>query len=148
MAERGVNDMRKLIAGMVMLAVLVCVFMPGVSFTEDRDTVLLAKTIYALGRNESYETKLALGNVVTNRMANPWFKSDLGDVLEDQQQFPSGSRYDQESLKAAHEVLSGKQVISEYALYYQAADSINSWGESNLIKSVGNYNFYSMSGNL
>ena len=65
MAERGVNDMRKLIAGMVMLAVLVCVFMPGVSFTEDRDTVLLAKTIYALGRNESYETKLALGNVVT-----------------------------------------------------------------------------------
>ena len=140
--------MRKLIAGMVMLAVLVCVFMPGVSFTEDKDTVLLARTIYALGKGESYETKLALGNVVTNRMANPWFKSDLGDVLKDQQQFPAGTRYDQESLKAAHEVLSGKQVISEYALYYQAADSANSWGSENLVKSVGNYNFYSVSGNL
>ena len=140
--------MRKLIAGTVMLAVLVCVFMPGVSFTEDKDTVLLAKTIYALGKGESYETKLALGNVVTNRMANPWFKSDLGDVLKDQQQFPAGTRYDQESLKAAHEVLSGKQVISEYALYYQAADSVNSWGSENLVKSVGNYNFYSVSGNL
>jgi len=140
--------MRKLIAVMVMMAVLVCVFLPGVSFTEDKDTVLLAKTIYALGRNENYETKLALGNVVTNRMANPWFKSDLGEVLSDQQQFPSGSRYDEDSLKAAHAVLSGKQVISEYALYYQAADSINCWGENNLIESVGNYNFYSMSGNL
>ena len=140
--------MRKLIAGMMMLAVLVCVFMPGVSFTEDKDTVLLAKTIYALGKTESYETKLALGNVVTNRMANPWFKSDLGDVLRDQQQFPAGSRYDQESLKAAHEVLSGRQVISEYALYYQAVDSASSWGSENLVKTVGNYNFYSVSGNL
>ena len=141
-------DMQKLIAGVMLLAVLVCVFMPGVSFTEDRDTVLLAKTIYALGRNEDYKTKLALGNVVTNRIANPWFKSDLGDVLEDQQQFPAGSRYDEESLKAAHEVLSGRQVISRSAFYYQAADSINAWGDDNLIESVGNYNFYSMSGNI
>jgi len=148
LAERGMENMRKLIAGVMMLAVLACVFMPEASFTEDRDTVLLAKTIYALGRNESFETKLALGNVVTNRMANPWFKGDLGEVLEDQQQFPAGSRYDEESLRAAHEVLTGRQVISEYALYYQAADSISSWGEANLIESVGNYNFYSASGNL
>ena len=140
--------MRKLIAGIAMLAVLACVFMPDVSFTEDRDTVLLAKTIYALGKTEDYKTKLALGNVVTNRMENPWFKGDLGDILADQHQFPSGSRYDQDSLRAAHEVLSGKQVISEYAVYYQAADSSNAWGSANLVDSMGNYNFYSVSGNL
>ena len=139
--------MRKLIAAAVMLAVLICVLMPSVSFTEDRDTVLLAKTIYALGKNEDYKTKLALGNVVTNRMENPWFDSDLGDVLQDQQQFPAGSRYDRDSLKAAHEVLSGKQVISEYALYYQAADSMYLWSGENLVDSMGGYNFYSVSGN-
>lgn len=140
--------MRKWISAIAVLAVLIAIFMPQTSFTEDRSTVLLAKTIYALGKNESYETKLALGNVVTNRMQNPWFGNDLGQVLEEQQQFPSGSRYDRDSLRAAHEVLTGKQVISRNAYYYQPADSANPWGDANLVQSVGHYNFYSVSGNL
>ena len=140
--------MRKLIAGVAMLAVLVCVFMPSVSFTEDRDTVLLAKTIYALGKSEDYKTKLALGSVVMNRVENPWFRGGLGEILQDQQQFPAGSRYDTESLRAAHDVLSGKRVLDANALYYQAADSSNAWGEAYRVDSVGSYNFYSVSGNL
>jgi spore germination cell wall hydrolase CwlJ-like protein len=76
------------------VAALAFVFVPSASYTEDRDTILLARTIYALGKNESYQTKLALGSVVMNRVASPWFADDLGDVLRDQQQFPAGSRYD------------------------------------------------------
>jgi len=140
--------MGKLIAGVVLLAVLVCVLIPGVSFTEDRDTVLLARTIYALGKTEDYETKLALGTVVMNRVENPWFKGTLGGVLEDQQQFPAGTRYDNESLRAAHALLSGERALSKNALYYQAADSAYSWGEANRVDSLGGYNFYSVSGNL
>lgn len=140
--------MRKLIAALLMLVLLVCMFIPSISFTEDKDTVLLARTIYALGKGESYETKLALGNVVMNRMENNWFADSLGDVLNDQQQFPAGSRYDDESLQAAHDVLSGRRVLPENALYYQAADSGNAWGEANRVESVGNYNFYSASGNI
>ena len=140
--------MRKWIAALVMLAMLACVFLPTVSFTEDADTVLLARAIYALGKNESYETKLALGSVVMNRVENNWFADSLGDVLTDQQQFPAGNRYDDESLRAAHAVISGKRALSRDALYYQASDASNAWGDENKIDSVGNYNFYRESGNL
>lgn len=140
--------MRKLIAALMMLAMLACMFIPSVSFTEDKDTVLLARTIYALGKGESYETKLALGSVVMNRVENNWFADTLGDVLNDQQQFPAGKRYDNDSLRAAHDVLSGKRTLSEEALYYQAADASCPWADTYQVDSEGNYNFYSRSGNI
>ena len=140
--------MRRIFAGLVMLAAAVCMFVPSVSFTEDRDTVQLARVIYALGKDESYDTKLALGTVVMNRVENPWFAGDLGGVLNDQQQFPAGSRYDGDSLRAAHAVLSGRRTLPGDALYYQAADASRTWGAENRIERVGNYSFYSESGNL
>lgn len=139
--------MRKLIAAAALLALLFCSLIPSVSFTEDRDTILLARTIYALGKGESYETKLALGTVVMNRVENPWFGDSIGEVLRDQQQFPAGRRYDDESLRAAHELLSGKRALGSDALYYQAADASAPWGGENRVDSLGNYNFYSESGN-
>ncbi len=140
--------MRRWIAGLIMLAMAACVFVPSVRFTEDRDTVRLARTLYALGKAESYETKLALGTVAMNRVENPWFPGSLGGVLSDQQQFPAGSRYDDESLRAAHALIAGRRGLPESALYYQAIDATNEWGEENRIDSVGGYNFYSQDGNL
>ena len=139
--------MRKWIAALVMLAMLACVFLPAVSFTEDADTVLLARAIYALGKNESYETKLALGSVVMNRVENAWFPDDLGEVLSEPQQFPAGRRYDADSLRAAHELISGKRALDGDALYYQAADASAPWDDEYLISSAGNYNFYCADGN-
>ena len=139
--------MRKWIAGLAMLAMLACAFIPSVCFTEDRDTVSLARTIYALGKAESYETKLALGCVVMNRVENAWFEDSLGEVLDDQQQFPAGSRYDDDSLRAAHAVLSGERNLPEEALYYQSADASAPWGEANRVKRVGGYGFYAENGN-
>ena len=138
--------MRKWLA-LAAVVLLVCMMIPSVSYTEDRDTVLLARTIYALGRDESYETKLALGTVVMNRVENAWFADTLGEVLEQQQQFPAGSRYDDDSLRAAHAVLSGERTLPEDALYYQSADAARPWGEARRVKSVGGYNFYSEDGN-
>ena len=140
--------MRRILAGLVMLAALAALFVPSVSFTEDRDTVQLARVIYALGKAESYEAKLALATVAMNRVENPWFAGDLGGVLRDQQQFPAGSRYDAESLRAAHAAISGRRNLPESALYYQAADASCAWGDANCVKSVGGYNFYSESGNI
>ena len=140
--------MRRIIAGLIVLAAVAFMFVPSVSFTEDRDTVQLARTIYALGKGESYETKLALGTVVMNRVENPWFADELGEVLRDQQQFPAGNRYDDDSLRAAHAVLSGKRALPDSALYYQAADASLAWGAENRIDSVGGYNFYTENGNI
>ena len=138
----------KMLSLLLCVAALAFVFVPSASYTEDHDTILLARTIYALGKNESYETKLALGSVVMNRVESPWFADDLGDVLRDQQQFPAGSRYDDDSLRAAHALISGKRTLDESALYYQAADASNPWGDAWRVDSVGGYHFYSMSGNI
>ena len=139
--------MKKIIAAAVMLCIAACLFVPSVRFTEDKDTIQLARTIYALGKNESYETKLALGTVVMNRVENPWFEDDMGGVLAEQQQFPSGERYDDDSLQAAHEVLSGKRTLRSDAVYYRAADASVQWGENGRVATVGGYNFYNISGN-
>ena len=56
--------MRKWIGALAALALLVCAFAPQVSFTEDVGTVMLARAIYALARNDSYDAKLALGTKI------------------------------------------------------------------------------------
>lgn len=140
--------MRKMVVLMALIAALVCAMVPSVSFTEDEDTVLLARTIYALGKGESYETKLAIGTVVMNRVENAWFADTLGEVLEEQQQFPAGSRYDGESLEAAHAVLSGERALSESALYYQPLDAAEPWDSADLVDTVGSYAFYSSDGRI
>ena len=114
------------------------------SYTEDRDTILLARVIYALGKNESYETKLALGTVVMNRVNNAWFGNSVNEVLTEQQQFPSGEKYDEESLKAAHAVLTGTRTISDSALYYQATDAAQPRTDEP-VEVVGGYAFYDSS---
>ena len=140
--------MRKWFALMAVVVALVCALVPSVSFTEDEDTVLLARTIYALGKGESYETKLAIGTVVMNRVENAWFADTLGEVLEQQHQFPAGSRYDDESLEAAHAVLSGERALSASALYYQPLDAAERWDSAGLVKTVGGYGFYSSDGRI
>ena len=139
--------MRRLVAVLAMLALAVCLFLPEARFTEDEDTVLLARTIYALGKEESYATKLKLGSVVMNRLASDWLADDLGEVLSDPQQVPAGNRYDADSLRAAHELISGRRALDGDALYYQAADASEPWGEAHRVDSAGNYNFYCESGN-
>ena len=112
--------MRKWVALAALVALLVCALTPSVSYTEDRSTVLLARAIYALARNESYDAKLAIGTVAMNRMDSVWFADDLAGVLNEQHQFPIGSRYDAESLRAAHAVLAGQRALSADVLYYQS----------------------------
>ena len=138
--------MKKWIVILSVAALMACVLAPGISFTEDQDTILLARTIYALARNESYETKLAIGAVAMNRVENPWFSNRLGEVLTQQHQFPTGSRYDLESLSAAHAVLSGVRILSRNALYYQSTDATERWQDLTPLKTIGGYAFYAADG--
>lgn len=139
--------MKKWIALAGVVALLICALMPSASFTEDRDTVLLARAIYALAREESYETKLAIGTVAMNRVENVWFDGTLSGVLNAQQQFPIGRRYDAESLAAAHDVISGARTLPDDALYYRPLDAAEPWSQAPL-RTVGNYAFYAVDENL
>ena len=133
--------MRKWIALLALAALLACALVPNVSFTEDKNTVLLARAIYALARNDSYDAKLAIGTVAMNRLDSVWFADDLGGVLNEQHQFPIGSRYDAESLRAAHAVLSGKRVLGPEALHYQSLAASQPRSDTPLAV-VGGFAFY------
>ena len=133
--------MKKWIVLAAVLILGICILTPKPGFTEDRDTVLLARAIYALARNESYDAKLAIGTVAMNRVANPWFGDSLGEVLNEQHQFPIGSRYDADSLSAAHDVLAGRRALPAGALYYQTA-SASEPRRDEPVEKVGNFAFY------
>ena len=133
--------MRKWIAIIAVAALLACALVPGVSFTEDRDTVLLARAIYALARDASYDAKLAIGTVAMNRRDSVWFDDTLDGVLNEQHQFPIGSRYDAQSLAAAHEVLSGLRTLDADALYYQSPAASRPRDDSPIAE-VGGFRFY------
>ena len=49
--------MRKAVVCIALL--FLAVVLPSLTFTEDQETVLLARAVYAVARDESYETKLA-----------------------------------------------------------------------------------------
>lgn len=140
--------MHRLLIPAILVSLLACMLFPSVSFTEDRDTVLLAQTLYALGKDESYDVKLALGTVVMNRVENAWFDDTLGEVLREQQQFPAGSRYDEDSLRAAHAVLSGVRVLDESALYYHPIDASEPWNNAFMVAQLGSFGFFSESGRV
>ena len=133
--------MKKWIAALAAAALLACALVPGISYTEDRDTILLARAIYALARNESYDVKLAIGAVAMNRLDSAWFPDTLGGVLNEQHQFPLGSRYDDESLSAAHAVLSGRRTLAADAVYYQSLSAAQPRADAPLAV-VGGFAFY------
>ena len=132
--------MKKTITGILLL--LICALVPSMAFTEDETTVRLARTIYALAGQESYETKLAIGSVAVNRAEDPWFPSSLSAVLAEQHQFPCGNRYDAESLRAAHDVISGGRTLPADVVYYHAVDATEPWSEAHLYAVSGGFGFY------
>ena len=140
-AQQEDGDMKKWIALAGIMIFTLCAFWPRAAFTEDTETILLARAIYALGHAESYETKLAIGSLAMNRVDNPWFGDTLDAVLTEQHQFPLGRRYDSASLAAAHEVLSGRRALPAQALYYQSTVA-TAPRQDEPVKSVGGFTFY------
>ena len=126
----------------LILAAIICVILPAMSRPEDESTLRLARTLYTLAASESYETKIALGTVVMNRVESPWYPATLEGVLSQQQQFPCGSRYDADSLAAAHAVLSGKRAFGGDIVSYQAKDAACPRPLSDVAAEAGGYHFY------
>ena len=139
--------MKKWFAIAALAALLAGMLAPGVSYTEDRDTVLLARAIYAMAGHEGYDAKLAAGTVAMNRVANAWFGDTLDAVLNEQHQVPIGRRYDGDSLAAAHEVLSGRRTLAADVLYFHPVDAAEPWAIVPA-RTVGSYAYYDRDGSL
>ena len=136
--------MKRAFAFILLLGLLA---LPRLGLMEGDDTIRLAKTLYALGKDERYETLLDLGTVVMNRVDSPWFGDTLGEVLSEQHQFPMGSRYDAESLSAAHDVLAGRRTLEAGIVYYQSASAAERRPDPP-IKTVGSFAFYATEAEL
>ena len=132
----------------VCLALLfLAVVLPSLTFTEDQETVLLARAVYAVARDESYAVKLAVASAALNRVDDPWHPNTLRGVLEEKHQFPVGSYYDSESLRAAHEALAGRRTLPAGVMYFQSTQAAGRWDDTYLYKTIGGLSFYTRDGN-
>ena len=131
--------MKRVLCAVMLVFLLV---LPSLGLTEGDDTMQLAKTIYTLGRDESYETKLMIASVVMNRVENPWYPDTVKEVLNQPHQFPRGTLYDEDSLKAAREVMMGRRTLPADVVIYAALDDAREQDAEKLCVSSGNFGFY------
>ena len=112
------------------------------------DLYWLSHIISAESRGEPMEGKIAVGNVVMNRVHNPRFPDNIEDVLFQKNQFTpaiSGSIYREpnwESVVAAKLVLDGAQVMPD-ALFFNAA-GLRSYASRTrtYVTTIGSHAFY------
>lgn len=113
------------------------------------DAYLLAQIINAEAKGEPYNGKVAVGNVIMNRVSSSQFPDTIKGVVYQKGQFypvTSGSinaKPSQESINAAKEVLNGKQIVGKQALYfYNPNTSTSDWIFSRkTIMDIGNHRF-------
>ena len=124
----------------------------GPSYSED-DLYWLSRIISAESRGESWEGKIAVGNVVLNRVASPEFPNTIYGVIFDDRwggQFEpvrNGTVYQeptQESVQAALACLNGENTVGD-SLYFLAPDlTSNHWTMENrdYVTTIGAHWFY------
>ena len=109
----------------------------------------LSRIIHAESGNQPLEGKIAVGNVVMNRVNDPRFPDNIYDVLFQKNQFTpasSGSIYrepNEESVVAAMLVLDGAQVMPE-ALFFNGAGATRSYAARTrtYVATIGDHAFY------
>ena len=104
---------------------------------EEEDLYWLSRIISAESKGESMEGKIAVGNVVLNRVAHPDFPDTVKAVIFEEGQFTpvkNGAVYDTptvESVEAAKRCLDG-EVVTVSALYFcNPAIATGTWMQRN-----------------
>lgn len=124
---------------------------PGESYYHEEDLFWLSRVIYAESGNQPMDGKLAVGNVVMNRVANSLYPDTIEGVLAQKNQFSTykngklaNRTPNASSVIAAKLVLDGA-VLEETrgALYFDSA--ARSWASRNkeCIAIIGGHKFYS-----
>ncbi|WP_353856750.1 cell wall hydrolase [Bacillus sp. Bos-x628] len=109
---------------------------------------LLARLIRAEAQGESYSGKVAVGEVVINRVNSSQFPDSIRSVIYQSGQFSPISNgsinvpADSESLKAAHEALNAGSNVGDALYFYNPRTANNHWLDSKQTKAViGNHKF-------
>jgi len=121
----------------------------GEEYYDEETLYWLSRIIYSESGNQPLMGKLAVGNVVMNRVASPAFPNTIKAVLFQKNQFSpasSGSIYrepNEESVIAAKLVMDGA-VVLENALFFNRA-GMNTFASRNrtYVATIGAHAFYS-----
>lgn len=111
--------MRKYYVGLVVLFALL--IYPATELQMDDNQVMLAKTLYAMGRARSEEMVLNIGTVVMNRIESERYPDDMREVLDDESQFSRCSAYDERSMALAKDLLRGKRTLGKDVVSFDVA---------------------------
>ena len=126
----------------------------GASFYDADSVLWLARIIHAESQGESLRGKMAVGNVVLNRVKSPSFPNTIYGVIFDRNNGPqftptaNGTIYNTpgaESVIAAKLCLEGYTVVPERCLYFlNPAIATSGWVTQNrpYVTAIGNHHFY------
>ena len=115
----------------------------------DEDVLLLARLIYSEAGNQTYNGKVAVGNVVRYRMKK--MNKSLSDVIYQKGQFDGvKTKYfnmtpSEECIKASYDVLINNYIVIDEAYFYVNLDICKkpNWAkDSKFIMKIGNHWFY------
>lgn len=122
----------------------------GDQFYNQDNLFWLSRVIFAESGNQSLKGKMAVGNVVMNRVASPMFPNTVQGVLSQRNQFTTykGGKLanrtpNESSVIAAKLVLDGGEVKeSKGALFFDSL--VNSWASRNktYVCTIGGHKFY------
>lgn len=125
----------------------------GTNYTND-DLYWLARIIHAEAEAEPYAGKVAVGNVILNRVKSDLFPDTIrGVIFEYYKAIPQfspvadGTIYntpDADSIKAARAALSGTSYVGSATYFFNPDKSEGTWIVANktLVKRIGNHVFY------
>ena len=113
----------------------------------DNELYMLAQVIDCEARGESFKGKVAVGNVVMNRvLLRGYFGSTISAVItaSDQFAYSSSRRPSTESRRAARSVLQDENwVIPQYVYYFHSARPAGvNWGSHKYFTKIGGHCFY------
>lgn len=125
----------------------------GEKFYNADDLLWLARIIYAESNTEPLEGKIAVGNVVLNRVASGEFPNNIHDVIFDKKygtQFTpvdNGTIYNdpnEECIMAAKICLEGYTLSNEIIYFIDAVHASNMWVVNNreFAFKINNHDFY------
>ena len=121
---------------------------PGDSFYDETTLYWLSRIINAESGNQILDGKIAVGNVVMNRVNSPLFPNNIYDVLYQKNQFSpasSGSLKNTpnaESVIAAKLVLDGAEVVPTALFFNQAGLSCYASRNRPYLTTIGAHAFY------
>ena len=116
----------------------------GSTYYDAATVDLLARVITHESGNQPLEGKIAVGNVILNRVEHPSFPDTVYDVLFQKNQFPGATNAtpNEESILAAKLCLDGASVVPD--AYWFSAVGLECWASINkdLVTVIGGHAFY------